>query len=238
MMNRIKAYAVTFLLSLLTIPTTANAANATTLAQQVKQVANWFTGFFDNSQQVTQQPTVPLISITSCSIQLDSTNNSENIYFEQESSFFERLRLYSFSQGNEAVNLSIRSFLDANAVRGLCGKPQSMRIIPTSNLPITSCNLSLVLLPDKYYTGSNSPDGCPAGLSRVVSSITVRPDSILSLDQIFNSEGVVLANTPIKFRRVSVPEPTPILAIIGVGIWGTTTVISRQLKYLSQKNSV
>ncbi len=244
MMNQLKVYTLSFLLSVLTVTHTTRAiAAAPSLAQQLNQVANWFTGMLDNSQQVMGQTTVPLISITSCSVQLDSSNSLtdvKNIYFEQESSSFERLRLYSFSQGNTGVNLSIRSFLDNTFVRGLCNEPQSTRKIPTSNLPITSCDLNLIWQETDYYKGSNEPNGCPAGFGlRVVSNVTVWADRIDSLDQIFNAQGDLVVNTPIEFRRVyPIPEPSLMLGILAVGLWGSKKVIPSKFKHKSKKHSM
>ncbi|MEH2112482.1 hypothetical protein [Nostoc sp.] len=71
-MNFIKVYTLTALFSAFTLiqATRANAITAPPLETQVKQVTQWFTGLFDNSQQVTANPSVPPITLSSCSVEL------------------------------------------------------------------------------------------------------------------------------------------------------------------------
>ena len=234
-MNKLKAYTLTVLLSALTF---AQESRATTIAlpleTQVNQVAQWFTGFFDNSQQVASNPSVPFISMSNCTVQLAGTNPSDdtqNIYLEQESPAFERLRFYSFNKGSSAVMLSIHSFLNPNLLRGTCNKPESERIVNLSNIVATSCDLQLVWEPTRYI-GDNSPNGCPASFgSRVVSHVVIQDSEIDSLDQIFSPTGQLIAGTPIEFHRSkSIPETSSILGLLALGIWGTGSALKRKLK--------
>ncbi|WP_414565748.1 MULTISPECIES: hypothetical protein [unclassified Anabaena] len=64
-MTNLKVYSLTFLLTVLVFPSRA-VAFAPPLATQVKEVAQWFTGFFDNAQQVASNPNVPLITMSNC----------------------------------------------------------------------------------------------------------------------------------------------------------------------------
>ncbi|MBN3873593.1 chromophore lyase CpcT/CpeT [Nostoc sp. JL33] len=208
---------------------------------QVKEVAQWFTGFFDNAQQVANSASVPLITISNCSVQLDNTNplaDTQNVYLEQESPGFERLRLYSFSEDNSAVNLSISSFLNENTVRGLCNHSQSTRTVSINNVvEKNTCNLQLFWEPNSYI-GNNAPNGCITSDGfKVVSNVTIEPSRIDSLDRIFDPKGNLLIATPIEFRRVdSVPEPSVTFGLLALGIWSTKNVISDNLKQKLKKN--
>ncbi|WP_392532403.1 chromophore lyase CpcT/CpeT [Nostoc sp. C117] len=238
-MNLVKVYTLTALFSALTFVqgTRATAITAPPLETQVKQVAQWFTGLFNNSQQVATNPSVPLITLSSCNVELtntDSVTGTENIYLEQKS--INRFRLYSFSQDNSAVNLSIRAFDTNYSLTGLCNRPESEHIVDSSKVLSTSCNLELFWEPTDYI-GNNSPNGCPTSSGgKVVSSVTVKINGIDSLDKIFGANGNLLFATPIEFRRVdSIPEPSFTLGILALGIWGTSKTILGKHK---QKSTV
>ncbi|MEH1826187.1 MAG: chromophore lyase CpcT/CpeT [Nostoc sp.] len=238
-MNFIKVYTLTALFSAFTLiqATRANAITAPPLETQVKQVTQWFTGLFDNSQQVTAHPSVPPITLSSCSVELTNTNpvaGTENIYLEQKS--INRFRLYSFSQENSAVNLSIRAFDTNYSVTGLCNRPESEHTLDSSKVLATSCNLQLLWEPTDYI-GNNSPNGCPTSSGgKVISSVTVFENGIDSLDEIFGANDNLLFGTPIEFRRVdSIPEPSFTLGILAIGFWGTSKTILRKHK---QKSTV
>ncbi|MDY6898973.1 MAG: CpeT/CpcT protein, partial [Cyanobacteriota bacterium] len=64
-MNKFKVYALTFILSGFTF-TNSNRATASIsppIETQVNEVTRWFTGNFDNSSQVANNPRVPLIDL-------------------------------------------------------------------------------------------------------------------------------------------------------------------------------
>ncbi|MGH1396569.1 MAG: CpcT/CpeT family chromophore lyase, partial [Trichormus sp.] len=125
-MNKLNVYYLTILISVLIFPSPA-VAFAPPLSTQVKQVAQWFTGFFNNQSQVSNNPSVPLITMSNCSVELDDDNlfsNSQNLYLEQQRNIFDRTRFYSFSAGDSVVNLSVRSFVNPSILRGLCNQPE------------------------------------------------------------------------------------------------------------------
>jgi CpeT/CpcT family (DUF1001) len=227
-MKKLKAYFLTVVLSILVVPSRA-VALAPPIDIQVKEVAQWFTGLFDNTKQVESNPTAPVITMSNCSVELtDNTlfTNSQNIYLEQKSSAFERIRFYSFSEGNSGVNLNIRSFANNDILRGLCNQPKQQRIIDINNIVATvSCDISLIW-DNNRYVGNNNPNGCSTSFGgKVVSSVTFFANGIDSLDQIFNANGNLLVSTPIEFRRsTSIPEPSFILGMIAIGIWGSSSI--------------
>ncbi|HEY9603730.1 MAG TPA: CpcT/CpeT family chromophore lyase [Allocoleopsis sp.] len=241
-MNTLKACTLTVLLSTLTFARESRAVTiAPPLESQVQQVADWFTGSFDNVQQVASNPSVPLITLSSCEVQLtgtNPTNETQNVYLEQTSSAFNRVRFYSFSEGTSAVTLSVYSFVNNAPLSGLCNHPESERVVDISNiLTATSCNLELLWEPNRYI-GNNAPTGCPTSSGgKVISNVEVFGDRIDSLDRIFAANGTLIAGTPIEFRRTtSVPEPSSILGLLAVGLWSTGKVRSRKQNKTSTQN--
>ena len=232
-MNLVKIYTLTALFSAFTFAqANATAVTAPPIETQVKQVTQWFTGLFDNSQQVANNPSVPPITLSSCNVELTNANpvlGIENIYLEQKS--INRFRLYSLSQDNSAVNLSIRAFEPNYSVTGLCNRPESEQTIDFSKVLPTSCNLELLWEPTDYI-GNNSPNGCPTSSGgKVISSISIFQNGIDSLDKIFGANDNLLFATPIEFRRVnSIPEPSFTLGILALGVWGTSKTILRKHK--------
>ncbi len=223
-MNQLKVYFLTFLLSGFSFINESLAANiAPPIKTQVNEVAGWFSGNFDNSTQLANNPAVPLIELLTCGVELVGENqvaNTQNIYLQQQSNAFERNSFYSFSDNGNVVNLSVRSVINPDVLSGICNRPQSQRIINFNNLVPVSCDLEIIYQPN-LYTGNNAPDGCPTSSGgKVVSRVTIRENSINALDQIFDSQGNLLVNTPIEYRRIaSIPEPTFILGLLAIGLW-------------------
>ncbi len=237
-MNKTQVYALTAVVSAFTI-TSANRAVAVSLPldEQVEQVSKWFTGDFDNSQQVAGNLAVPLITMSNCSVQVNGGNQASgtrNVYLEQTT--LNRIRLYSFDEGNDAVNLSIRSFVNSSILDGICDRSPSERIVNFSNVVQASCDIELSWQPGRY-TGSNAPDGCitASGL-KVVSNVEVEANTIDSLDRIFSPTGNLIIATPIEFRRVSsIPEPSLSLGVLGLGLWIVNQKVSQKRKQIVHK---
>ncbi|MEB3178638.1 MAG: chromophore lyase CpcT/CpeT [Nostocaceae cyanobacterium] len=207
---------------------------------QVQEVARWFTGLFNNGQQVASTPTVPLISMTNCNVQLAGGTPStgvQNIYLEQQSTAFERLRFYSFSPNNSTVQVSIRSFVNSDILRGLCNLQESQRVVNISNIATVSCDIQLIWEPNRYI-GNNAPNGCATrGGGKVVSNVSILENSVFSLDTIFDAQGNVLVSTPIEFRRASsIPEPSSSLGLLALGIGLASLSFSRKLQQKSTAN--
>lgn len=169
---------------------------------QLDEVVEWFTGNFDNAAQVSRDPSVPLITLSTCSVQLGEATEpfgTQALYLEQPE--INRIRFYSFSPRNDTVKLSIRSFVNPNSLSGICSRPLPERAIDPDNLTDAVCILEL-FREDNSYMGSNAPIGCPTSTDgKVVSSITFEKNSTISLDQIYSSSGQLIAGTTIEFRR-------------------------------------
>jgi CpeT/CpcT family (DUF1001) len=230
-MNRLKAYILTVFVSTLTYAQKSYAVIAPSFSE-AKQAAKWFTGVFDNTDQVASNSSVPAISMSNCAIQLegsDNTDETQNVYLEQKSTAFERVRFYSFSPIDSAVKLSIRSFVNNNILSGLCNRPESERIVNTSNLVATSCDL-LLMLASNRYVGSNAPNGCPTSSGgKVVSQVAIAENVINSLDQVFNPQGTLLVNTPIEFKRLqTIPESSYTFGLLAFGILGVNSLLKKK----------
>jgi CpeT/CpcT family (DUF1001) len=229
MANNFKTLTLTVLFSVLAFAPKSRAATL----EQVKQAAQWFTGSFNNAEQVANNPLVPVISMSNCAVQLDNANpldETQNIYLEQKSSAFGRVRFYSFGKSDSAVNLSIRSFANNDVLNGICARTEGDRIVNFSNLIPASCNLQLVSGFNRY-TGTNAPGGCPTSTGgKVVSQVAITENTIDSLDQIFDNKGILLVNTPIEFQRIRlIPEPSIIFGILAFSAFSL---------HLARKNAI
>lgn len=208
--------AVTMVVVLVGLVAPQQAFAASSSSEQVSEVTRWFTGRFDNTEQVSRDPSVPLIPLSTCSVQVDGASEpsgTQDLYLAQPT--LNRFRLYSFEPSNNVVSLGIRSFLNVSSVSRICDSPLPERIVKSDNLATAVCNLELIRGEDRY-TGSNAPTGCPTSTGgKVVSSITFQPNRTVSLDQIYNSRNQLIAGTPIEFQRVEeVPEPSTIAGTV------------------------
>ena len=203
----------------------SHAANlaAPPISEQVDQVTEWFSGWFNNKAQVAQTPSLPLISMSNCLISVTGEEpDTRSVYLKQESGGFPfRIRYYGFSPGEDGISLSVRSFKDNSSVDGICDLPSSERILDLSQILPESCDVELMWQSEPIrYVGNNAPEGCPTSFpgGKVVSEVEVFADAIFSTDRIFNSSGDLLFGEPIEFRRVTTPEPLSALVLIGLGL--------------------
>ena len=225
-MNKIKAYTLTILLSTFAfVPKTRAATIVPPISQQVNQVGSWFTGFFDNRQQVASNSSVPLITMYNCEVQLqgiNSVDSSQTIYLEQTTGGFPfRTAFYSFSEGSSGVELSVSRFIDPNPLIGLCDRPASERVVDLDNISPQSCDFQLAWQPE-LYTANNAPNGCltASGL-KVVSDVTIGKRAIDSLDLGFDLNDKLVFGTKIEFLAVtSIPESSLALGLLTFGFLG------------------
>jgi hypothetical protein len=205
-MNHLKAYILGFLFAGFVFPQQSHAAELRPISAQIQEVVQWFTGRFDNANQVASNASVPLISMNNCQVQLDGAggiDGTQNVYLEQNSAGFDRVRFYSFGLGSGVIDLGIRSFINSSSLIGLCDRPVSERIISQNNLAAAVCSLDLTYEQNRYV-GNNAPAGCATTTGgKVVSNVSIEANTINSLDQIFSSSGQLLVNTPIQFRRIA-----------------------------------
>ncbi|GJD23774.1 hypothetical protein RIVM261_087300 [Rivularia sp. IAM M-261] len=234
-MNKLKACSLSILAStfILSQPSTASVLTPPPLETQVKEVSGWFTGLFNNFQQVTNNPNIPLITMSNCKVRLSDAlpnQDTETIFLEQKSSAFQRTSFYSFNKGNSAVNLDVRPFINPSIVNGLCDKPELERVVTSNNISTAACNLLLLWEPQRYV-GNNAPNGCPTSTGgKVVSKVTIFDNGVNSLDQIFNAQGNLLVATPIEYRKVSIPESSIPWGILTIGIGLTVRKIKDKRK--------
>jgi|GEM_PF-2128578 hypothetical protein len=241
-MKPIKVYVLTVLFSTgIGIESSAAATLALPLSQQVQQVTDWFTGLFNNDQQVENLPMTPPITMANCSVELLGGNfpeGGETLYLEQTTGGFPfRTRFYTFSASQSQVNLSVRSFLEPAPLLGLCDRPSSERVVSFSNIIDQPCDVKLDWQPG-VYVGTNDPEGCLTNSGgKVISDIAITANTINSLDQIFDSNGTLLFATPIEFRRVeAVEEPSSILELLAFGFLGMGIHFRKRFKHQLNAN--
>ncbi len=209
----------------------ATITSAPPISFQVSQVAQWFTGLFNNTKQVANNPIVPQITMSNCGVKLigsDLMENTETIYLEQTTRGFPfRVRLYSFfSNDDSQLTISISRFLDETSLLGLCDRPETEQFINAKNLDSLSCEINLSWFQNSYV-GNNSPVGCPTTFpgGKVVSNVLIKPNIIESLDIVFDRNDNLLFGTPIAFHRVeTVPEPSILFGLFALSGLGIGTV--------------
>jgi CpeT/CpcT family (DUF1001) len=190
------------------VPTYANADECYT-PPRVAQVARWFTGEFDNAQQVAADPQTPALTMSNCRVAVPdfAEPGARTVYLEQfivgnPSPLRARLYVFQRSEDADAVTVSVLRFADQSAVLGLCNRPAHERVIEASNVVGPSCDLD-VRRSGGAYAGDNAPLGCPTSFpgGKVVSEVSIRRNEVDSLDRIFDANGTPLAGTLIEFRR-------------------------------------
>ncbi len=230
--NQLKICTISALFLSVTFTQESYAATITPpVSFQVQQVAQWFTGLFDNTKQVANNPIVPPITMLNCGVELIGGNlieNTETVYLEQTTSGSPfRVRLYSFfSNEDSQVTISISRFLDETSLLGLCARSQSEQVINATNIDAFSCEVNLSWFPNSYM-GTNAPAGCPTTFpgGKVVSDVVIKPNLIDSLDQVFDGNGNLLFGTPIAFHRVkTVSEPSILFGLFALSGLGIGTV--------------
>ena len=210
----------------------AQAVSLTSI-EQVDLVVEWFTGSFNNQQQVTQNPDVPFLTMTNClASPVGNTPDTDSLYVHLEQYFggtnLLRSSAYQFSPLNSGVNLQVYSYLERNDALGTC--LDSNPRLNLTNLVSPSCDLTLTYEPELFF-GTNSPLGCPSGFpvagSRVVSTVTITANQVLALD-IFEPPDSPSFGTQIQFEQLATtPEPLGALPLISLGLIGFVTIRQR-----------
>ncbi|MBE9116386.1 PEP-CTERM sorting domain-containing protein [Lusitaniella coriacea LEGE 07157] len=209
--------------ALLMATLTPSAAAATlSPSERVQQVADWFTGLFDNKTQVKNDSSIPFLTMENCAVSASGDGSSAR-YVHLEQYFGNTGRLlrssaYEFSPSESGVDLSVFTYRDRASALGTCDR--AMPTLDFSNLTLPSCDLMLDYKPNEFF-GTNAPVGCPTSFpipgSTVVSTVTISADAIDSLDTFILPTGGSIG-TSIAFRPVSTPEPTMVLGLIAMGL--------------------
>lgn len=211
---------------LLTTAAIAQPVQAATLTptEQVDTVVRWFTGLFDNGDQVASDPTVPFLTMENCEVSAEGygSPSAQYVHLEQYIGGAALLRTaaYEFSPGVAGVDLSVYGYLDDTAALGSCDRTT----LDFASLELPSCDIDLAYEPSRFV-GSNAPTGCatsfPVSGSRVVSTVTIAADTTVSFDEFFTPFGTSFG-TPIRFERAAVatPEPFSLAALVVLGLGG------------------
>ncbi len=210
----------------------AQAASLTSI-EQVNLVVEWFTGSFNNQQQVTQNPDVPFLTMSNClASPVSDTPDPDSLYVHLEQYFsgtsLLRSSAYKFSPLNSGVNLQVFSYLERNDALGTC--LDSNPRLNLTNLVSPSCDLTLSYEPELFF-GTNSPLGCPSGFpvagSRVVSTVTITANQVWALD-LFEPPNSPSFGTQIQFQQIATtPEPMGVISLISLGLIGFATIRQR-----------
>ena len=223
-----KLFKRSILTALLTSFVVSSQAQAATLTsrEQVSRVVEWFTGLFDNTEQVSTEPDVPFLTMENCVASpfgdIVSTD-SQYVHLEQYIGGTSLLRTsgYEFSPITSGVSLKVYSYAERDAAVGTCNDPNPS--INLSNLVSPSCDLTLIYEPESFF-GTNSPTGCASGFplpgSTVVSTVEITADGVDALDRFF-ADGLPPIGTEIEFRRIATTnEPRSAIALISLAIIG------------------
>ncbi len=235
---KLRVYITTLLVFSLNLIPINKAKAMLSVSQGVDEVAHWFSGLFDNSNQVINNPNIPIpyLTMANCPatlVGMGDISADQPIYLEQRAGGFDapnpllRSRFYGLNQGIniDTVDLSIHGFQPDDSMLGLCNLPESQREIDISNIIEDSCDLSLIWQSNSNsYTGNNDPVGCPSSTGgTVISEVEIFPDLVFSLDLIFSASGDLLFAQPIEFERIeaeSVPEGSYTISLLFLGIIG------------------
>ncbi len=235
-MFKLASLRLTAFLSILTLTPQTSAATMQSppILEQLEQVVKWFSGDFSNYPQFNNDNTVPLITMSNCSVDIiggSFGNDTKSIFLEQNfltTSQPPRLRHYGFSPGTESINLSVRSFDSISGLFGLCNLDPSERSLLFSNINTETCDLELFRLSEPVrYSGTNSPDGCLAAsgsMVTVISTLSIEENKLESLDLGFIGDTQIFG-TPITFTPVN--ESSPVTGLITLFILGITFKIKK-----------
>ena len=223
-MKSAKKTLLTALFTSVVLSSQAQAANLSS-KEQVDLAVSWFTGLFDNSKQVQNNPAVPFVTMENCAA---STFNgivdldSQYVHLEQYRGGTSLLRssAYEFSPISSGVSLQVYSYLNRDAAVGTCD--EATPSINLGNLASPSCDLELTYTSETFF-GTNDPVGCPANsfvFDTVVSTVEIMANGVDAKDEFLRSGATVfVADT--EFRAIATThEPLGAIPLIGLGIAG------------------
>ncbi len=209
-------------------------AASLTASERVNLIVDWFTGLFDNRQQVIIEPAIPFLTMENCAVSPLANvgeTNAQYVHLEQYINGNRLLRSsgYEFSSTTEAVSLKVYSYLNRAAAVGTCN--QVNPTIDLENLAFPSCDLTLIYEPRRFF-GTNSPIGCPSSFPRsgstVVSTVAIMPNGVNALDRFFAPESAPFGSE-IEWRRVATTnEPLNPIPLVSFGLFGLVTSLSQK----------
>ena len=234
LIKTVKITSASFVMTLLTTVIVTQPGQAVVLSptQQVQQVADWFIGFFTNSNQVSSEPTILFLTMHNCAVSALDVGNPDNKYVHLEQYIggvsLLRTAFYEFSPSDTGVNLSVFPYIAPGAALGTCDR--ATPVLDLSNLVPVSCDLLLVYEPNQF-TGTNAPVGCPTTFpepgSTVVSTVKITSNTVNSFD-FFTPPNEPSFGTPIAFQRVTTTsEPMTTISLVGMGLVGLLKVGKR-----------
>ncbi len=208
-------------------PTETNINNTA----DVQNIVAYLVGVMDTSEQAATNKKVANVRMTTCKItvipsennnpdknNLSNTNNSIFLYQEQavaekfNEPYRQRfLEILSDDRGQNQVESKSYKPINMEKWIGFCDKPETERIVPTTELGTYVCSVFLTKSAANYmkplYLGETQTGGCPAnvrGATSISNTIYLFPDGMNTWDRGFDANGNQVwgaANEAYKFRK-------------------------------------
>ncbi len=173
------------------------------LQQQVEEVASMLEGRMDTSAQASTNPKVSRVRMTTCRVRVGSSDspweNKGAIFLYQEQALFTKLsqpyrqRFLQISPSSFSQTVRSRSFKPTTPGNwiGFCDKPESERVLASSDLGSRVCEVFLKRS-SQSYLGNTPVDGCPAnvrGAVRITNHIELTTSGMNTWDRGFDAQG-------------------------------------------------
>lgn len=194
-----------------------NTQKSVLLEHQVEEVVSHLLGAMDTSAQANANPDAPNVRITTCKIRVKDAAplNRPQAFLYQEQALSQRLsqpyRQRFLRIAPSANNLSVESSVfkppTPKAWIGLCGKPESARVVQSRDLGATNCSVFLQRSGDNYI-GETVASGCPSdykGAVRIKNRIVLHRTGMDTWDRGYDASGNQVwgaKDKPYQFRWI------------------------------------
>ncbi|MGF1522933.1 MAG: chromophore lyase CpcT/CpeT [Leptolyngbyaceae cyanobacterium] len=188
---------------------------ATPSSEPVEAVVNHLVGIMDTSAQAAVDSNRVSVQMTTCRVELaENSATVAGAYLYQEQALTERLdspyrqrflHIVADEDSEGAKSLTFKP-IDSEAWVGLCDRPSSERVIPSTAL-FADAVCTVVLQPaDSGYVGTTPSEGCPVNLHgavRLTNTIVLHEAGMDTWDRGFDAAGIQVwgaEDTPYEFR--------------------------------------
>lgn len=187
------------------------------LQHQIEEVVSHLEGAMDTSAQARANPKALDVRITTCKVNVDDTAlNRPQIFLYQEQALSQRLsqpyrqRFLRIAPGinNFGVESAVFKPPTPKAWVGLCGKPETERVVQPKDLGQSNCSVALQRSGETYI-GETVAGGCPSsykGAVRITNRIILHQAGMDTWDRGFDATGTQVwgaKDRPYQFRRIS-----------------------------------
>lgn len=198
----------------------ATPAQAVPIEQQVTDVVSHLVGVMDTSAQAATNPKAPNVRMTTCRVQVETTDASVNsrssVFLYQEQALTKSLnapyrqRFLQITPTADAQRVESIAFRPPTPETwiGLCNQPEQKRVVKQSDLGESSCRV--ILQPEgENYLGETPPEGCPTnvrGAVKITNTILLHQTGMDTQDRGFDGAGNLVwgaKEQPYQFRWVN-----------------------------------